>query len=314
MSRHDYLSTGEAAQLLNVSRSSVSRRFDLGILQGKLNPLTGERLISRDSLLAFMKQHDLPINATIQSGKKLLLGCADSALRTTLRTLISLDNRLQLAESEQGADTLIACSMEPPDLLILGDDLPDIACGEVVQSLRRRQAQARLKILCCLHGLPAAESLQWGADMVLPPQDWQTPEALKPHLLRILELSQDTSREVAFEHQRRWPRYQINLPARAGIYRLNAPRQHSWGTAVVRNISEGGAFLSPLVLEGSALPNEPFRLVLEIDHPPLSQWQAYCQVSRLQSNGELSAGIQFVRVSQEDLQKVATLATVASTT
>jgi len=60
MTLKNYITTGEVAKLLNISRSTVSRKFDSGGLQGKKNPITGERLISPKSLVVFMEKFNLP--------------------------------------------------------------------------------------------------------------------------------------------------------------------------------------------------------------------------------------------------------------
>jgi hypothetical protein len=50
----EFYSTGEAAQILNISRSTVSHKFDVGLLKGKKNPITGERFVSGESIVALI--------------------------------------------------------------------------------------------------------------------------------------------------------------------------------------------------------------------------------------------------------------------
>ena len=57
-----YLTSGEVAEILGVSRGTVSKRFDEGILDGKKNPITGKRLISPESLKDFMKRYDFEVH------------------------------------------------------------------------------------------------------------------------------------------------------------------------------------------------------------------------------------------------------------
>lgn len=80
MTSKDFLTTGEAAKLVDISRSTISRNFDKGIFQGKKNPITGERFISRESLISFLKQYNLPFDALVLEKKKILLGSADDHL------------------------------------------------------------------------------------------------------------------------------------------------------------------------------------------------------------------------------------------
>jgi excisionase family DNA binding protein len=57
MNEGEYLSTGEAAKVLGISRSTVARRVDEGTLRGKAHPITGERLISTESITHFFEDH-----------------------------------------------------------------------------------------------------------------------------------------------------------------------------------------------------------------------------------------------------------------
>jgi len=108
----------------------------------------------------------------------------------------------------------------------------------------------------------------------------------------------------AFGHKRRWPRKEIDLPASINFYPLKGPRQHNPGVARVKNISQGGAFVSRIHLERGIIPGEAFRAFLKIDHQPLSHWMARSKVVRLQANGFLEAGVQFVKISKQNLEKI----------
>ena len=312
MAGRQYLTTGEAADLLSISRSTVSRRFDLGVLRGRVHPITGKRMIDRDSLLDFVKEHDLPINMPNAIGKALLLASRDTRLVAAVRRIVAEDDRLSFQQSQSGADTLIACSTDSPDLLVAGDDLTDLSAEQVIRSLRRQKEWAGMKILCCCQGESPQHCGDWGATAALSREEWTDDETLRQAIRQLTGLpTGETAESESYQHQRRHPRFAVNLPARAGIYRLNAPRHHIWGKTVVRNISEGGAYLSPLTLEQDSIPAEPFRLLLEIDQEPLKNWRAYCQVIRLQANGSLRAGVQFVKLSPPDREQVARIARTA---
>ena len=72
-----YYSTGEAAQLLGISRSTISRKFDLGALSGKKNPITGDRLISRESIEALMKLYNVSPEGLTPGKKRILVSTPD---------------------------------------------------------------------------------------------------------------------------------------------------------------------------------------------------------------------------------------------
>lgn len=60
--------TGDAAAILHpwVSRSTVSRYFDKGILGGVKNPITGKRMIDFDSLMTFAEKHGVDIKSNLR--------------------------------------------------------------------------------------------------------------------------------------------------------------------------------------------------------------------------------------------------------
>lgn len=52
------MTTGEAAEILGVSRSTASRYFDKRRLVGSTNPITGDRDISQASVLKLIKDFE----------------------------------------------------------------------------------------------------------------------------------------------------------------------------------------------------------------------------------------------------------------
>jgi len=307
MTSKDFLTTGEAAKLVDISRSTISRNFDKGIFQGKKNPITGERFISRESLISFLKQYNLPFDAPVLEKKKILLGSADDHLFSLVQRIFSEDDRIEVERVGFGGDVLIWSSKNHPDLLILDEELSDIPGAEVIRSLRRMGDLQDLKIVCCAKGRNARRSLEWGADEALD-KDGLNQEDLAKTLYTFLNLPEELPEEdQAFNHQRRWPRLPIHLPLKIGMYSVRTPYRRDSGIAVMENISMGGAYLSGIELEGGMLPCEPFRISLSADQEPLKNWRAHCKVVRLQSNGSLVAGVQFTRVPKASLKMIEAL-------
>jgi excisionase family DNA binding protein len=308
MSLKDYIPTGEVAKLLNISRSTVSRKFDSGDLQGKKNPITGERLISRKSLEAFMEKYNLPVKILIMEKKRVLLGTPDERIATLVDKIFSEDERIKVDRVSFGCDVLIKCSKEPPALLVIDEELPDIPTEKVIKSLRRMKEQKDLKILCCSRTLKTNRCLDWGADEALT-KDGFNQDDLPNKLYSLLDLPQKGPKvNQPFEHKRRYPRVAVNLPVKIRAYRLSAPRLRDLGQATVENISCGGAYLSRLNMEKGYIPAEPFRFLLEVNQAPLKNWRAHCEVVRLWSNGSSAAGVQFVRLSKANLKTIEAIA------
>lgn len=305
MSIEDYISTGEASRLLNISRSTVSRKFDRGLLQGRRNPITGERLISRKSLVALMEQYQLHSPAVEK--KRILLGTGDEQLASRVQKIFAEDERVRLRKVGFGGDILLEVPREHPDLVIIDEGLPDIAPTEVLKALRRAGEREGGKILYLARSAKAKPPLNIGADEVLSGEDLER-ETLAGKLYALLRLSEKVLPVQSFEHRRRWPRFMIHLPARISVYRRSSPQRREPGQAQVENISCGGAYLSQIQLQGNGFPAEPFRILLELDQAPLKNWRAHCKVVRFQSNGSLSAGVQFVRLSKPNLRLIQQLA------
>ena len=137
MGESEFLSTGEAAAFLNVSRSTVSRKYDQGQLRGKTNPVTGERLVSRESLLAFMRQYNLP-GAEAAAPIRTLWVCSPGVSVRDLVVGAFLDEaRVQVEELSAGCDVLMRCAQMAGDVVVLDPALSDIAFSSLVDALQR---------------------------------------------------------------------------------------------------------------------------------------------------------------------------------
>lgn len=300
MSRSDFLTTGEAAEILKISRSTVSRRFDQGALTGKVNPITAERMISRESILAFIKQHNLPIDAALVARFHVAMAAAEPTFVEAIEAALGSDERLELSRLSSGAETLILCGRKRPDLLILDDAMRDIEAGAVIQSLRRQYTEEELRVLCCCRHADPEACRSWGASRTLTAAEADDSRQVQEAVYDLLGVADEGAEaDINFEHKRLYPRFPTSLPARAGIYAVSDPERCAWGRATVRNISRSGAYLAPVDTQGAPFPGEPFRMLLRIDHPLLKDWYAHCQVMRLKSNGVISAGVQFVDMPKE---------------
>jgi excisionase family DNA binding protein len=55
----DFISTGEAAKMLDIGRTTVNRYFAQGVLTGEQHPITNLRRINRASVLALMQKYGM---------------------------------------------------------------------------------------------------------------------------------------------------------------------------------------------------------------------------------------------------------------
>ncbi|MBI4774884.1 MAG: helix-turn-helix domain-containing protein [Deltaproteobacteria bacterium] len=303
-----YLTTGEAAVLLGISRSTISRKFDQGILKGKKNPITGERLVSRKSVEAFMKQYDLPLHALTGGKKIVVVGTSDEQLQNAIQQSLKGIDSIEFDHVLFGTDALLHCSKRRADLLVIDDRLPDISGEEVIKAVRRTKEHGEVKIVYCTFDSEAV-TLSDSEVYVVHVGKKLNKSLLKEQILAALELTHHPEiPERAPEFERRlWPRIFVNIPAEIETYLVNRRETRQLGTAVVRNLSQGGAYLDKIKLEEGMIPAEPFRMVLRFEGQPLKEWSADCKVLRLQSNGSLAAGLQFMNISRDDQKRVEAL-------
>jgi len=308
MGLKEYYSTGEAAQLLGISRSTISRKFDLGALSGRKNLITGDRFISRESIEALMKLYNISPEVSDSEKKRIFLSTRDDALFSLLSHILEEDPYLLIEKLSLENGVLNECIDKRPDLLIIDGILSDQPWREIIHALREIDELKTLRILCLAEPQKVHRWLTWGADDVWPrgPMD---EHALKERLYSLLNIQRKSAgADGSFEHHRQWPRKTVRLPAKLWVYPLRAPSLREPGEAMLENISGGGAFLSEIQLSSGVLPCEPFRVFLRINEPPIKNWRAHCKVVRLLSNEQsLTAGVQFVRLPKSSLRTIEAL-------
>jgi excisionase family DNA binding protein len=54
-----FISTGEAAKMLGIGRTTVNRYFAQGVLTGEQHPITNLRRINRASVLALLEKYGM---------------------------------------------------------------------------------------------------------------------------------------------------------------------------------------------------------------------------------------------------------------
>ena len=305
MNTKKYFTTGEVSQMTDISQSTVSLKFDAGILSGKKNPITGDRFISRESLISFMKKFNIRLkDIGINSQKHIILGSADENLRSIVNQAFSKDERIEIVTVPSGCDILMLCTKNPPELLIIDDELSDISSAEAVRSLKRHDEQRKIKILYCIK-TNSLEKLK-----EIDANDFFIKDSLiKIELVSKVALLLDIEKTIKpdnkkYIHERQQPRIPVNLSAHLELYCVNTPRIRKYGNSRVEDISIGGATLSQIRLGNGNIPSEAFRILLKIDHCLLNDWQAECSVTRLQIDKSITAGVEFVNISQQNKDKI----------
>jgi len=97
-----------------------------------------------------------------------------------------------------------------------------------------------VKILCFTNSRNAKRCVEWGADEGFTKGLFDE-EAFRQSLYSLLDVSKEsTESERTFEHQRRWPRINVSLPAKLSVYPVKYPLSPRPRGGTVENVSMGG--------------------------------------------------------------------------
>lgn len=143
----DLFTTGEAADICNVSQQTVIRCFDSGRLHGFRIPGSRFRRIPRESLIKFMKENSMPMDHLESGKKKILIVDDDSEIVELLMDVFVRDGRFEVKSASSGYDGGILTEQFRPDLIILDYMLPDVNGNIVCQSIKRNPEFSNTKII-----------------------------------------------------------------------------------------------------------------------------------------------------------------------
>ena len=139
--------TGEVASICKVSQQTVIRCFDNGKLKGFRVPGSRFRRIPRDSLMRFMKEHEIPLDHLDTGKKKVLVVDDDPAITDMLVELLERDGRFEVQTASTGYDAGLLTERLRPDIMILDYMLPDVNGNVVCQRVRSNPGLEQMKII-----------------------------------------------------------------------------------------------------------------------------------------------------------------------
>ncbi len=139
--------TGEVAQICQVSQQTVIRCFDSGRLTGFRVPGSRFRRITREGLIQFMKENGIPLDQ-LESGKKRVLVVDDEpAIVEMLVELLERDGRFEVRTAATGFDAGVVAGEFHPDVIILDYMLPDVNGNIVCKTVRANPKLEHVKII-----------------------------------------------------------------------------------------------------------------------------------------------------------------------
>ncbi len=143
----DLFTTGEAAEICRVSQQTIIRCFDSGRLEGFRVPGSRFRRIPRQSLVKFMRENKIPLDA-IESGKrKILIVDDDVEIVELLVDVLERDGRFETKTASSGYEAGIVTQQFRPELILLDYMLPDVNGNVVCQTIKRNPEFENIKII-----------------------------------------------------------------------------------------------------------------------------------------------------------------------
>ena len=139
--------TGEAAEICKLSQQTIIRCFDNGQLKGFRVPGSRFRRIPRDKLIAFMKEHSIPMDGLDSDKIRVLVVDDDPQIVDILVEYMRQDGRFEVRTAQTGYDAGVRTMEFRPDVVLLDYLLPDINGNVVCRTIRDNEALADTKIL-----------------------------------------------------------------------------------------------------------------------------------------------------------------------
>jgi len=143
----DLFTTGEAAEVCKVSQQTIIRCFDSGRLEGFRVPGSRFRRIPRQSLIKFMKENNIPLDAVDSGKRKVLIVDDDAEIVELLVDVLARDGRFETKTASSGYEAGIATQRFRPELILLDYMLPDVNGNVVCQTIRKNPEFENIKII-----------------------------------------------------------------------------------------------------------------------------------------------------------------------
>ncbi len=180
--------TGEAAEICQLSQQTIIRCFDSGQLGGFRVPGSKFRRIPRDKLLKFMVDNGIPMDALGSDKIKVLVVDDDPDIVELFADALGADGRFDVRSAQTGFDAGVEANRFRPDIVVLDYMLPDINGNIVCRTIRESDDLRHMRILIISGVVNRSEVdalLEAGADDFI-----KKPFNIQVVIERIVELAQ----------------------------------------------------------------------------------------------------------------------------
>ncbi len=156
----DVLTTGDVARICNVASRTVSKWFDSGQLRGYRIPGSKDRRIPLANLLAFMKQHQIPMDGLMSGNPRLLVVDSDRATCETLRQVLVEQTRYEVRTASTAFEAGLECERFRPHVLILDLHMEGGDASTVLGMVRSTEELQMTRVIGVSNRLTEAQASQ----------------------------------------------------------------------------------------------------------------------------------------------------------
>ncbi len=139
--------TGEAAEVCQLSQQTIIRCFDSGKLKGFRVPGSKFRRIPHPELLRFMKDNGIPLQGLDENVIRVLVVDDAPEIVELFVDVLQEDPRFEVATAMTGYDAGVMTQQFRPDIVVLDYMLPDINGNVVCKTIRQNPELNHMKIL-----------------------------------------------------------------------------------------------------------------------------------------------------------------------
>ncbi len=138
--------TGQVAEICHVTIPTVIKWIDSGKLKGFRLPGSKSRRVTRDDLVQFMRENNIPLDRLDAEKKRILIVDDDRGILELLRAIFDEEGDWEIRVVERGFDAGLAKEFQP-DCILLDIMLPDIDGRKVCSYLRQTPELRDVKII-----------------------------------------------------------------------------------------------------------------------------------------------------------------------
>jgi len=159
----DVLTTGEVARICNVASRTVSKWFDSGQLRGYRIPGSKDRRIPLANLLAFMKQHQIPMDGLMSGNPRLLVVDSDRAAADVLRQVLVEQTRYEVRVATTPFEAGLESERFRPHVMLLDLHMTGGDATTVLGMVRSTEELQMTKVIGISNRLTEGQTAQFAA-------------------------------------------------------------------------------------------------------------------------------------------------------